>query len=118
MADGSDFDGVVAFQIKQHAVVAAAEAEADERAKWLPRSFAYNGPTSMIRPGSMDLRVSAHAGMSVSKSFMRFDFAQRIRMETFRPFMFCWYRIFRSFVSSTSQRPSINDRSSPFFLAP
>jgi hypothetical protein len=31
MAHRSDFEGVVAFQIEEHAVVAAAETEADER---------------------------------------------------------------------------------------
>ena len=31
VADGSDFDGVVSFQIEEHAVIAAAEAEARER---------------------------------------------------------------------------------------
>jgi len=31
MADGSDFDGAVIFQIEEHAVVAAAETETGER---------------------------------------------------------------------------------------
>jgi hypothetical protein len=31
MADGGDFDGVSVFQIEEHAIVAAAKAEADER---------------------------------------------------------------------------------------
>src|SRR5229473_1190962 len=49
---------------------------------------------------------------------MRFDFARRIKMETLRPVMFCWYLILRSLVSSTSHRPSANARSSPFFFEP
>ena len=54
--------------------------------------------------------------MSGNKSFMRFDFTQRIRIDTLRPVMFCWYLIFRSLVSSTSHRPSAIVSSSPFFL--
>src|SRR5260370_12428575 len=60
----------------------------------------------------------AQACMSGNKSFMRFDFAQRIRIDTLRPVMFCWYLMFRSLVSRTSHRPSASVRSSPFFLDP
>ena len=63
-------------------------------------------------------KASAQAGISGNKSFMRFVFAQRIRIETLRPVMFCWCLIFRSLVSSTSHRPSASVRSSPFFLDP
>src|SRR5713101_926854 len=66
----------------------------------------------------MERRPSAQAGMSGNKSFKRFDFARRIRMETVRPAMFCWYLILRSLVSSTSHRPSASARSSPFFFDP
>jgi len=44
MADGSDFDGVVAFQIEEHAVVAAAETEADER-----RFQFFTSPARLVR---------------------------------------------------------------------
>src|SRR6266699_5784226 len=56
--------------------------------------------------------------MRGNKSFMRFDFARRIKMETLRPVMFCWYLMLRSLVSSTSHRPSASASSSPFFFEP
>ena len=78
----------------------------------------YNGPTSITRSGWRERSVWVNAGTRGNKSFIRFDFAHRITIETFRPVIFCCYLIFRLLVSSTSHRPSAIWTSSPFFLAP
>ena len=85
---------------------------------WFARPFGYEGPTFTTSPAWIESRACAQAGMSGNKFFMRFDFAQRIKMDTLLPVMFCWYLIFRSLVSSTFHRPSASVRSSPFFLDP